>query len=592
MIFQSLVHLRALLKSSLQVLLVGSLLLSGVRAETTYDEEYAKRIRFSGTVQPEGETPFGEEMNLLTGRVSFRQTDAAVPGVGPAVEIQRFTADPERSGSFSSEFASWAIAIPQITTLVPAVSRSGFNGGYWRVGLGADFSDKRCSQIASGMWSPPYQFYGPNSGGVEASDWWRGYHLQISGPGSQELLIRASSNSLKPSAGNYPAVTTSHWQIGCLPETSNQQPGEGFLVVDPQGTKYYLDRLDYAPYEPFASNQDGAFLQQPRALARMRASKVVDRFGNWVAFNYDGHRLVSLTSSDGRQINLYWRADAELVDRVISSGRTWTYEYIGLGTTAVSLSKISLPDGSTWEFSGSTGGGYFATSVMIYGCFPAPQVSSSSSGAIDGTATMKHPSGLLGTFRYSKRLHAQSYVLSWCDQGVETSNPYYMTYALVEKELSGPGVSPRVWRYAYEPPRASVDRDCPSNSCQGTAYTDVTSPDYVVTRYTHSTRMDALEGKLMRVDTGIVNGAPARTEVFEYTLAAGARPYPSPIGQGSHGANPYATGNNVPLRKKETTQEGMRFLWEVPSSCGAGAELCFDAFGRPLKIVRSNAPSP
>ena len=48
----------------------------------TPSTEYRDRIKVSQTVQPTGDTPFGENVNLYKGGLSFTQTAISHPGTG------------------------------------------------------------------------------------------------------------------------------------------------------------------------------------------------------------------------------------------------------------------------------------------------------------------------------------------------------------------------------------------------------------------------------------------------------------------------------------------------------------------------------
>ena len=64
---------------------------SPLRADTTPTAytEYHERIKVAQTVQPLGETPFGESINQYKGGVSFNQLDINYTGQGPAIQFAR-----------------------------------------------------------------------------------------------------------------------------------------------------------------------------------------------------------------------------------------------------------------------------------------------------------------------------------------------------------------------------------------------------------------------------------------------------------------------------------------------------------------------
>jgi hypothetical protein len=67
--------------------------------------------------------------------------------------------------------------------------------------------------------------------------------MYIPGAGSQELLAtNATINPHQPTDGKtYRWVTGSQWYVSCLTATANNYPGEGFLALAPDGTRYTFD---------------------------------------------------------------------------------------------------------------------------------------------------------------------------------------------------------------------------------------------------------------------------------------------------------------------------------------------------------------
>lgn len=584
----------------LAIFCIGTLSISSVgsaSAETSYADEYVKRIKFARTIQPANPAPFGENINLSTGEVTFTHTDLELKGNGPDITITReFGRVSESSPGTFGGFGTWRFAIPHIVTLTPAISLVDESlGGDWRVETASGPSTNRCTEF-SAMWSPPWQYYGPKSGGQEVNEWWRGYQLLIPGEGPEDFISSTPINDLHPPAGIYPAATKTYWQIGCLPGPvtvkGQAQVGEGFLVLSPDGTKYYLDRLVYEPYEMLTTYEPldyRIWYDQPRSLARMYASKVEDRFGNVVQYGYTGDKLTSITASDGRAVTIEWWSDAPVVKRITSGTQTWNYEYADRTGGDLRLTRVVLPDNSAWELD-MGGAGSEPQRVTIYGCMPNLQVNAASSTTVDATSSLRSPTGALGTFAYSWRLHARSYVSSYCDSldggqtSYESDNPYYRSLALVDKQVSGPGLPTANWHYDYEAPHASANRNCPNHSCQGTTYTDVTDPNNIVTRYTHSTRVDGREGKLLRIDHALESGVAKRTEAIDYAIPAGAW-YVSTEG------TPALI--NPAVRIRTITQAGGVFTWQVPATCGTSStDLCFDAFARPTKIIKSSVTTP
>lgn len=69
-------------------------LLSGAHAwaqsgSVTPEDEFKKSIRVSEDVQPLGEHPFGENISLYNGSLSFEQVDIDLAGNGPPLRLAR-----------------------------------------------------------------------------------------------------------------------------------------------------------------------------------------------------------------------------------------------------------------------------------------------------------------------------------------------------------------------------------------------------------------------------------------------------------------------------------------------------------------------
>lgn len=572
--------------------------------DKTYADEYQNRIKSASSAQSLSETPFGESVDVYTGATSFAQTDLVLEGKGPAIQLGRRSNDYDFSTGNPlqySGFGDWELEVPYIQTLVPGTLKWGSTVGVWQTMGPSGATTARCTYFGE-MWTPPDGYYGPASLTAPAYSWWSGYTLKIPGMGSQPILARLSA-APTPSTGTYPGVTTQHWQIGCQAGlgTSNGQPGEGFVVLAPDGTKYFMTHLSYAAYATFRET----FPDDPtmvayvgRTIARMKATRVEDRFGNYITYGYTGDKLTSISGSDGRAVTIQWWPDAPLIQSITANGRTWTYNYASRSATGGTLSQVTLPDNSAWTFTGST-----PTSsnrpVSFGGCLggfsygPTP----GSSAGITQTYTVKHPAGVTGSFRFSTRLRAQSYAATLCEidpfsqSPYETSNPYFAVNSLVERELSGPGTPNRLWTYTYEPEHASRYMDCQSVSCPSTTYTDVVEPGGARTRYIHSTRYGALQGKLLRVERH--SGTTLlRSEDKSYNYAESDMPYSSSFGYALYFSDPpFGTENLVVQRKNVISQEGRTFTWEVPSGCAGGLTgYCFDAYGRPTKVTKSSSP--
>ncbi|MCC8361808.1 hypothetical protein LK996_01755 [Lysobacter sp. A6] len=229
--------------------LLGSLVLltpsahaqvSGEYPASTFESEYLKRLKSYQSIQPYGETPFGESIDLVTGQVSFSQTDIVLEGAGPTIRVSR-SRSPEiydASGPGPAQvLGDWTLDIPRISTLVAAprgVEDGGIPGSNWRMAF-TDPDKKRCTN---------FNYVWGGSGGIAMDDWWHGYELVMDDGASQPLLKRDAAYTTKPSGATaYPIVTLGDIQLSCLASTKNGEAGEGFLAIGPDGTKYWFDWL-------------------------------------------------------------------------------------------------------------------------------------------------------------------------------------------------------------------------------------------------------------------------------------------------------------------------------------------------------------
>lgn len=343
---------------------------------------YLEHLRAATTLQPLGDAPFGERIDLHTGEVRFHQADVVLVGTGPTIRIARMRPATGTVHGPAMAFGDWLLDLPRIETRV-AASGDMPPGQAWRLHAAVDADSlARCSGFA-----PPYA----GDAGLSRDAWWNGYALQLGDGQAQALLQRAPAWTVRPGLpGPFPAVTTSDVHVGCLAGTANGEAGEGFLAVAPDGTRYRFDWL-------VAS--DGGTVEgvQDTLHAAMLVTRIEDRFGNRVDFAYDGARLRTIQASDGRAVELEWNGD--LLVRITThpgseAPRTWRYTYSGRR-----LTEVVLPDNSRWSFDLASG--------------PAP----------GNLSTLTAPSGLVGRFLHEPagRALAQR---TWSGPGVDMQWTY------------------------------------------------------------------------------------------------------------------------------------------------------------------------
>jgi YD repeat-containing protein len=619
-------------------LLVGA---AGVSADTVTDKttEYTNRIKTAETIQPLGETPFGEQVGLYNGSLGFRHTDISYPGIGPTIQLTRSYDITGSPLGYRSELpmADWDLSVPQIATIVPGVGKAG-GGGHWIVQASGD-QWARCSNIAQ-ISVYPY-FYG--------LAWWHGYQLVTGDGNSQALLKRTSQNTLAPGANPsaYPIVTMGHWMISCLPSTSNGVPGEAFLATSPDGTRYWFDHFAFGgaletliEYESdtgpggvdrvlssisetavlaaSATTGDGgsggdgsgdgdvepdvywglAKYHMPRRRAHLLVRWVEDRFGNWLKYDYDdAGRLQDIKASDGRWVQVVWRKDAPVIDRIRLQPdsplvREWRYEY-GEVLDPVNryLARVVQPDGSDWvlEMGGSS-----VAKVLSANPDGVCHLRTLEGSAPFTVARLRHPSGLYGTFELSMIGRSRSWVPTGCWPQGGTRPPaeqipvVFTTLALTRKTFSGAGTDAASWTFRYSPPLGSTDAECLANGCVATQWTEVVDPSGAGIRYTFSNRFDESEGRLLETVAGIaVPGQPTAVGLQvdrSWFAPRDQGPFPALVGQAL--ADPVGQSNSAPSvvmtleNLHETVRQGVTFTRRTTR---------FDRFGQPEAITRSSS---
>ncbi|WP_250634332.1 RHS repeat domain-containing protein [Pinirhizobacter soli] len=567
-----------------QVFLLISMIIVGsevIAQTTTPESEYKKLIKVDEDINPLGATPFGESVSLYDGSLSFQVNDITVRGNGPLITVGRtFKADGDivlRQGN--AAFGDWDIDLPRLTTITSDASTiiAGPPQQGWLVD--STLRTDRCTHIGP----PPALRHGsPGSDLIPAEKWWNeDYELKIPGFGSQSVLLRAPESPTAPqmSGLTFVAATKDNWAIACLASTANGEDGEGFLAVSPDGTKYWLNQLVYRQARGFVVN---------RKMGYMLATRVEDRFGNWVTYTYNGGALQSIDASDGRRVTFSYTPDGTQIAQVnvVTSGgsRSWTYQYT-TNSVGYTLTHVGLPDGSGWSYQFADLAYEVKSEIPNQPTDCADPSLPDSSIVKTGTATA--PSGLQGTFETHPTGHARSDVPEICDttslttpaRNYEFSPRYYNNLALTKKTFSGPGLTTaQVWSYTYPLATATWHQQCVAGGCNYTTYADVLDPGNNVTRYTFSNRFDVTEGMAARTDyySGpTVTGTPIRSEVLTYQATG---PWPSRYGYNLIDfLNTAKITQNAPLAMQVVTQDGNTFTRQV---------LSFDAWARQVRTQR------
>lgn len=566
---------------------------SCVTAQVTLPEEYGRVVTSAEVVGSLGTDAFGEQVSLYTGSTEFTVTDIDLPGTGliPVRLGRRYVVenriDPNERSHYP--FGDWQLDLPHL------------HGTFARsVGWTTLFGN-RCTDIVQ---EPPTVSVDESTFG--GNDYWYGNHLYAPDTGAQEMLVyNQTTNPNKPSIGGpYHWVTQGQWFFSCLPTlaSANGYPGQGFLAIDPNGSKYWFNwmvpyrtqslekplgmpPLSRAPDAPDPDDDDSVERRPgmgtlERDEVWIYPTRIEDRFGNAVTFTWSGGNLTQIEASDGRSITLTY------ADGVIASAtdgtRTWTYGY---DVNHESLESTQRPDGSAW--------GYLMHDLVWLHPYILNDQDICGTPLLQAhlqtprSATITHPSGAVGTFTFLPTQHGRAGVPQICAGYLNqfgglnyyTIHPrYFSSLALKTKVVSGPGLSPLTWQFDYGTANASWATEC-GTGCITSKTVTVTGPDEV-TRHTFGTKYAENEGRLLQRTTGPNAATTLRTETLDYQAWSSALAYPYNVGASPMFRNDGMAGRNIPQKSSTLLQDGSTFSWSVASAD-------FDAFVRPTRITRS-----
>ncbi|MCF7223231.1 RHS repeat domain-containing protein [Marilutibacter chinensis] len=538
-------------------------------------QEYRKRVEAAQNLTALKSDLFGDSVSLYNGKTEFVVTDIDIPG-NSALPVQlqrRFNVEIHLSGSstgFNSNLGGaggWDVEVPYISGMFSPVS---------------GWSDQRCS----------VSMMPTVTNGFSVNEIWQGNTIHIPGGGDRTML-RLEANTPRPSDGvNRLWTTASRDAIDCIPMQSGLS-GEGFRITTTEGVQYHFDiaTTRYAgwmnkPLQPplvgYKANRSRVFLL---------ASKVVDRFGNTVQYQYDanGHPT-RVWSSDGREIWLTYSGGQ--LQTATAAGRTWNYGYTTV-EGQMRLSTVTRPDNSQWAYT------YSNALMPSYVAWDGNSTSNCAEQPPEVTAsfilTAKHPSGAQGTFNFSNARHYRSGVhMSACLQRISSGTYYYElntpnffdVMTLYGKRIEGVGLAPQVWSYSYgggyQPlwgTRGSA-AIYPCTQCDVEKTVVVTNPDNTKTRYRYGFLYAANEGKLLGSSVLDAQGGVLRSETTTYMSDAEAanQSFAPRYGIGYDGSDPSV--NKVrPVVSSTVVQDGVTFSLINNS---------FDTYARPLSVSRSN----
>lgn len=575
---------------SIAALVAATLPASHALASKGIWEEYEKRVTSADTIGTIGPDQFGERIEFQRGGFSLRVTDVSLPGnFALPVEFTRTFMPKSMGGAMKGSapennerdgaLGDWEIELPNIGGVF-SQQKGWVNGNAENPG--------RCSSFALG---PDLTI---NSAGGAGGSWFGAHEyshgVRLNLPQGGGALLTPSASTPKPAAGA--RWITADWTvINCLP-TVNNTGNEGFIATTTDGTRYWFNwmasaheqRLTKARVvrgiDPWGGAGD-TYRTYYDHLARRRfalyATRVEDRFGNWVSYTYSNAadapmRLSRIEASDGRLITVSHNTSGQ-VQSVSANGRSWNYAYSGAAGDQ-SLSSVTLPDNSTWQIALDT---FQRMRIRYYMGAPGePWRNCGNPGDIEEltyTGTVRHPSGALATYSlFPTRFTRQGIDYNTnCATGdpsdVNDDSEWFPSawdsYALVSKRVQGDGIADQTWNYAYDEGK----------------HTTVSGPGEWV-RYSYGNTFRVDEGKLLTVERGESATQILQREDYAYELAKTGMPYPTPIGTTINPRNDdFAQEYTLPQKSRAVVREGATYTQAVTS---------FDAFVRPLTVTKSN----
>jgi YD repeat-containing protein len=566
-------------------ILIASLCSNAAFAIETYDDYTNRAATLASISASDGQ--FGEQLSGYNGATSFAVTDVALAGNSSLpVAVGRNHRVGSDLPTAPGLFGQWDIDLPHLHGI--------FAGGVgWQVSTPSPLN--RCSSPGSAAAMKPLRVTGSvgstNDDDFDGEEYWSGNRIHLPGGGDESLLLASTSLPVRPQgSSDYRWVTSGNWYFRCLPTLKNGA-GEGFLAVAPDGTRYSFDwavaRTAFALEKPVRLGPNVYYSYMPRQKVMLFPSRVEDRFGNWVNYQWSGTQLLSIQSSDGRLLTLSYITTGSggsvgpRVSAVTDGTRTWNYAYDSTGN----LTTVTQPDGSKWTLNMPAASIQYRlpTQTGNDGCtrYSVPQ-------PVRYTYPMTQPSGLTAEYTFAPRIHSRSRVwpkCSWDDTKFQDRNKgpgrYYHALSLVSKKIYGHGLSARTWDYKYWSGQQEGSwYDCAS--CPSTKTTEVTDSAGRFTRYTFSNHYGVSEGRLLKIELGADINTLSTIETYQHDTPNDTA-YPVYIRQygtpGVYRAVDAMEGMVVPLRGATGIREGTSF---------SSTTAAYDVFARPLQVTKAS----
>lgn len=583
---------------------------------------------------------FGDAVNLSTGTLTFSHSDVSLPGNSnfPVAVTRNFSTNADELPN--GLFGDWDLDLPRMEATFADPTGAGAQGkNLWVVASGIGMNQPATARCTQYGLPPSIMSQGNNATLFSDPDYFSGVQLHLPGEGGGEVLKNNSPNGWRQS--EFELVTNGRALISCLAQLhpglnsasekgGEREDGEGFEVHTPDGLVYRFDWMVYRPIEDLTKPEDARFVTppeggdalllpghqsrqsdpglatMPRVKGMLFPTRVTDRFGHWVDYQWNPNapaQLKKILADDGRTITFEYAPTTNRISRITATsstlvgGRSWNYGYLSSPGTASdgSLTSVRLPDTTEWTFGLSA----LFNAKGRYTEAPLCGFSGSADSlpeSVRPTGWVRHPSGAKATFTLDAVLQTRTH-LPWCNeihQAEAQTPPSAVFMSIREKRVEGAGLPFTNWEYAYDlPPSCWLPGDggeTHSVPCTATSRGHKTvmltqtegDATTAVTEYRFGTRVKDNDGKLLRIRQGN-GGSPMSIREFIYAEPSHPQ-FPNPIGAVLSSRIDEKAVNTLSLQqRKQEVRDGATYVNE---------EFDYDKYGYPTKIVRSNSTGP
>jgi len=507
----------------------------------------------------------GDNIDVDTGRLSFRQADIDIPGNSDlSVSLGRRLSTPRYDEEQKAGFADWMIDMPYIRARLET-AEAVFYPPYYNENI---WPSTRCSSRPMN-WSNIQ--YGPVQ---KLTPYWDGLNIYTPGDGERKIF-EVRSDDTRYGADRPPKATPDYWKIKCL-ATATDIYGEGYLAIAPNGTKYYFDVFRKFKGRNHTLLLNGSTFNSSNYL--MFPSKIEDVNGNWVKYNYNSHGPTRIYSSDGREITVQYDSQKRITSAK-ANGRTWNYKY---NTASGALERVTLPDAKYWQFNPNLG--------------ELNQVGENACNNWVDYVRIKHPDGVVGEFwlRQIKngivgagvsdpRINTPTFShlrnnFSLCTYTTWATQPVFFSNAVTKKRLTVPGSGTHEWIHQYEEDEGSLVKN---NNFNDYKTRSIILPDGSKRKYYIDRKWGVFLGKLQKTETysSANSNTPLETTIDTY----------SPLGGAWHSSGSWYVNfvsviyqNFItPLVKREVKLDGDTYTQDFEYNYSTSASNF--SFGKPVK---------